>query len=91
MFRYDDGIDDMMLGLIAIAFYFWAVIFLVGAIVMPYTPLVPLPFAIAGGVFHFMKVSTDGRVRLRDYERNRRERKVRDRNIPTHTDTEGNE
>ena len=65
MFRSDDTTDEFMMGIIAQLFYVLAAMMLIGAVVMRYSILIPLLAGAFGGVFHFIKVTTDGRVRNR--------------------------
>jgi fatty acid desaturase len=67
MIRHDDGAEEMILAIAALMFYAFAVLMALGAWVMstPEMLYATLMGGFFGGIFHFIKVSSDGRVRER--------------------------
>jgi hypothetical protein len=65
MIRADDTTEDLIFAICALMFYTLAVLMALGAYVMS-TPEMLYATAMAGffgGIFHLIKVSSDGRVR----------------------------
>lgn len=63
MIRHDDNMEDLIISWGAMIFYLLGGIFLLITFADPKMWPIPTICIPIGGVFHFLKVSTDGRVR----------------------------
>jgi hypothetical protein len=67
MIRADDTAEDLIFAICAMSFYTLAILMALGAYVVnePRMLYATLSSGFFGGMFHFIKVSSDGRVRER--------------------------
>jgi 5-bromo-4-chloroindolyl phosphate hydrolysis protein len=75
MIRHDDNFEDLIVAWCAMVFYVLGGMFTFIAIISQiWVVIIVGVFGLGfGGFFHFMKVSTDGRVRWKDLERKHQE------------------